>query len=347
MKISIGVRWDGNEDFTEQATYVREAELLGVDSVWTVEGWGTDAVTPLAYLAAKTERIKLGTSIMQVSARVPSMTAMTAMTLAALSGNRFILGLGVSGPQLVEGFHGQTFHAPLTRLQETVELIRRACAGEKLSFEGKHHQLPLPGGEGRALRLSQRPNPNIPIFLATLGTKSLEYTGAAADGWLGTSFVPEQAGACFDSIRRGAESVGRSLTDLTLQVGAAEIEFGDDLEAMIDSRRMGRAFTLGAMGSKKTNFYTDAYSRAGWAEAAQTVQKLWLDGNRKEAAAQVPADMITQTNLLGDESAMLDRLRVYRDAGVDTLKVQPIADTLEERLNILGRLLDLLKRLEQ
>lgn len=347
MKVSIGIGGaasGGRRDFDQQVTYVQEAEKLGVDTVWTAEAWGQDAVTPLAYLAGRTERIRLGTGIMQISARVPSMTAMTALTLAALSEDRFILGLGASGPQVVEGLHGRPFKAPLTRMRETVEIIRLAFAGEKLEYHGKYHDLPLPGGEGKALRLAQPGNQNIPIYLATLGPKSLEYTGAAADGWLGTSFTPEHADAHLEHIRRGAESAGRTLSDVDIQVGGT-VAFGDDVDALVAPLRQGMAFQLGAMGSPTTNFYNEAYRRGGWDEAAAEVQRLWVAGKRDEAMARVPAEMILEANLLGDESGVRARLEAYRDAGVTTLRVQPAGADLDARLITLGRVMDLIRDL--
>lgn len=347
MKVSIGIGGPasgGRRDFDAQVEYVQEAEKLGVDTVWTAEAWGQDAVTPLAFLAAKTERIRLGTGIMQISARVPAMTAMTALTLATLSNDRFILGLGASGPQVVEGLHGRPFKGPLTRMQETVEIIRLAFAGEKLAYQGRYHQLPLPGGEGKALRLAQPGNSSIPIYLATLGPKSLEYTGAAADGWLGTSFTPEHADAHLEHLRRGAESAGRSLGEVDIQVGGT-VAFGDDREALVDPLRPAMAFTLGAMGSPKTNFYNEAYRRGGWDEVAAEVQELWVAGRRDEAAARVPADMIVQANLLGDEAGVRQRLQAYRDAGVTTLRVQPAGSDLDSRLTTLGRVMDLIRTL--
>lgn len=348
MKVSIGIGGaasGGRRDFDEQVAYVQEAEKLGVDTVWSAEAWGQDAVTPLAFLAARTDRIRLGTGIMQISARAPAMTAMTALTLAAISNDRFILGLGASGPQVVEGLHGVPFKAPLARMQETVEIVRLAFAGEKLAYAGKHHRLPLPGGEGKALRLAQPGNRRIPIYLATLGPRSLEYTGAAADGWLGTSFTPEHADAHLAHIRRGAEAAGRRLTDIDIQVGGT-VAFGDDLEALVEPLRMGMAFTLGAMGSPQTNFYNDAYRRGGWEEAAAEVQSLWVSGQREAAAARVPAAMIEQANLLGDEAGVRSRIQAFRDAGVTTLRVQPAGRTLKERLGTLGRVMDLVRGLE-
>jgi F420-dependent oxidoreductase-like protein len=347
MKVSIGIGGaasGGKRDFDQQVEYVLEAEKLGVDTVWTAEAWGQDAITPLAYLAAKTERIRLGTGIMQISARVPVMTAMTALTLAAISNDRFILGLGASGPQVVEGLHGRPFKAPLTRMQETVDIIRLAFAGEKIAYDGKYHKLPLPGGEGKALRLAQPGNPNIPIYLATLGPNTLEYTGAAADGWLGTSFTPEHADAHLDHIRRGAESAGRTMAAIDIQVGGT-VAFGDDRSALVEPLRMGMAFTLGAMGSPKTNFYNEAYRRGGWDEVAAEVQQLWVSGQRDQAAARVPVEMIEQANLLGDEAGVRDRIRAFRDAGVTTLRVQPAGRTLDERLTTLGRVMDLVRAL--
>lgn len=346
MKISVSLGGAlASADIGEQVTYVREAEKLGVDSVWTVEGWGRDAVTPLAYIAGHTQTIKLGTSIMQISARAPSMTAMTALTLASLSNNRFILGLGASGPQIVEGLHNTAFAAPLTRMRETVDILRMAFAGEKLDYAGVHHQMPLPDSHGRAIRLSEGPNPKIPIYLATLGPKSLRYTGAVADGWIGTAFTPEYAQGLLGDLKTGAESQQRDFRALDVHVGAAAVSFSDDLDTLIDSERMGRAFTLGAMGTQDNNYYHAAYRRSGWGEAADEVQALWLAGDRAGAAARVPAQMILQTNLFGDAGMILERLKAYAKAGVTTLKVQPKAETLDARLVVLGRLMDLVSSL--
>jgi F420-dependent oxidoreductase-like protein len=345
MKVSIGIGGAASgrrRDFDEQVEFVMEAEKLGVDTVWTAEAWGQDAISPLAYVAAKTERIRLGTGIMQISARAPVMTAMTALTMAAISNDRFILGLGASGPQVVEGLHGVPFKAPLTRMKETVDIIRLAFAGEKIAYEGRYHRLPLPGGEGKALRLAQPANERIPIYLATLGPSTLEYTGAVADGWVGTSFTPEHGGAHLEHIRRGAEAAGRSMADIDIQVGGA-VAFGDDIDALVEPLRMGMAFTLGAMGSPKTNFYNAAYRRGGWDEAGAEVQRLWVAGKRDEAAARVPKEMIIQANLLGDEAQVKARIAAFRDAGVTTLRVAPAGATMAERLETLGRVMDLVR----
>jgi F420-dependent oxidoreductase-like protein len=343
MQVSIGIGGAASSgshaDFLRQVEYVVEAEKLGAHSVWTAEAWGQDAITPLAYLAAKTSRIKLGTGILQISARAPSMTAMTAMTLATISNNRFILGLGASGPQVVEGLHGRPFAEPLTRMRETIDVLKLAFAGEKIAYEGRHVRLPLPGGEGKALRLALAPNPDIPIYLATLGPKTLEYTGEVADGWLGTSFTPEHADAHLDHIRRGAERAGRSPDDIDIEVGGT-VAFGDPAK-LVAMLKPSVAFTLGAMGSPKTNFYNAAYRRGGFDEAAREVQALWVAGKRDEAAARVPDEMVLQANLLGDESEVKRRVRAFREAGVTTLRVNPMGRDFAERIDVLGRVIDL------
>jgi F420-dependent oxidoreductase-like protein len=340
--IAVGGAASGGREFEKVIAFAVEAEKLGVDAAWSAEAWGTDAVAPLAYLAARTERLQLGTGIMQVSARTPSMTAMTALTLAALSGNRFLLGLGASGPQVVEGLQGLPFARPLQRMRETVEIVRLALAGEKLRYEGRIHTLPLPGGEGKALRLALPANPGIPIYLATLSPKALELTGELADGWLGTSFTPEHAEAHLGPLRRGAERSGRSLADLELAVGAS-VGFGNDVEAMVIRQKPRMAFTLGAMGSPRTNFYNDAYRRGGFAESAAEVQRLWIEGRREEAARRVPDEMILQTSMFGSEAMVRERILRYREAGITMLRLDPLGETAAERLDTLGRAVELVR----
>jgi F420-dependent oxidoreductase-like protein len=340
MKVSISMGLSG-DNWEEAVTYVTEAERLGVDSVWSAEAWGHDAVTPLAYLAAKTSRIRLGTGIIQTGTRTPALVAMTAMSLASMSGDRFILGLGVSGPQVIEGWHGIRFQRPLQRMREIIEIVRLATSGERVHYAGELYELPLPGGEGKALRSSATPRPNIPVYLATLSPKSLEMTGELADGWVGTSFMPEHADIFFDHIARGAERAGRSFSDLDLQAGGA-VAFSDDVERLIPARKPGIAFTLGAMGSRQHNFYNAAFRRAGYEEVAAEVQSLWLDGRRDEAAARVPDEIVLQTNLLGTDAMVKDRIRTYRDAGVTTLRIGPEGDSLRERIAALGRVVGLI-----
>ncbi len=344
MKLAITVAPSG-DDWQAAFTYAVEAERLGIDMAWSVEMWGYDGATPLAYLAAKTTRLRLGTGIMQIDARTPAMTAMTALSLAALSNNRFMLGLGVSGPQVMEGWHGVRFARPLQRTRETIDIVRMVTRGERLSYSGEIYTLPLPG-EGKALVPMARSQADIPIYLATLGPKSLELTGELADGWLGTSFIPEHASLFFDHIAAGAARVGRSLADFDLQVAAGVVAFSDDVERLIAPRKPGLAFTLGAMGSRQHNFYNDAFCRMGYADIAHEVQDLWLKGDRQVAVARIPDDLVLKTNLIGTEDMVRERLRVYQAAGVNTLRVGSEGATLDERLATLGRLIELVREVE-
>lgn len=342
IAIAIGGAASGRRnDFEEQVSYVREAERLGVDVVWSAEAWGQDAVVPLAYLAAVTERVQLGSGIMQISARVPSMTAMTALTMATVSNDRFILGLGASGPQVVEGLNGQPFARPLERLREHVDIVRLAFAGEKLVYQGNQYVLPRPGGEGKALRLAQPGNPNIPIYLATLGPRALRYTGAAADGWVGTSFVPEAAEVLLGPIAEGAAAAGRDVRSLDLQAGGS-VAFGDR-EQLLDRFRPGVAFPVGAMGSKQNNFYREAFVRAGFAEDCAEIARLWLDGKRDEAVARVPDQMVIGTTLVGSDAEVSQRIAAYRRAGITTLRVQPDGEDTTARIDTLARVIDLVR----
>ena len=339
ISISIGSAYYNGEDWDDLVDYTQEADKLGVDQAWSAEAWGMDAIVPLAYLAAKTEKIKLGTGILQISSRVPSMVAMTAQSLDTVSKGRFILGLGVSGPQVVEGLHGASFAKPLSRLRECVEILRIALAGEKIAFEGEHYLLPRPGGEGKAIRLSQPPRPELPIYLATLGPKSLQMTGELANGWLGTCFLPEHASVFLDDLSTGTKKAGRSLNDIDIQAGGY-FEISDDVDGLINKLRPGMAFTLGAMGSAKTNFYNDAYCRAGYEDVAKEVQSLWVAGNRDEAIRQVPDELITMSNFIGTQSMVEERLDAFKAAGVSTLRISTGGSTWKERTAALEEAMD-------
>ena len=345
VQFGVSTYTSSNEDWASAVAYAVEAERLGVDAAWTAETWGYDGATPLAYLAAKTTKLRLGTGILQVGTRTPALTAMTALALASLSGDRFLLGLGVSGPQVIEGWHGVRFSRPLQRLRETIEIVRKITRGERLVYHGQTYQVPLPDGEGKALTSSVPPRPNLPVYLATLGPKSLELTGELADGWLGTSFIPEHASLFFDAIAAGAAKVHRSLTDLDLQVAAGFVAFSDDVESLIAPRKPGLAFTLGAMGSREHNFYNDVYQRAGYTDIALEVQDLWFKKQREAAVARIPDELVLKTNLIGTEEMVRERLRVHKHAGVNTLQVNPDGQTLDERLTTLGRLVELVKEI--
>jgi len=308
-----------------------------VDSVWFAEAWGSDAVSPLAFVAARTSKIRLGTGIMQAGTRTPALVGMTAATLSVLTGGRFLLGLGTSGPQVIEGWHGLPFDRPVQRMRETIEIARIVMSGERLRYGGRVYELPLAGGEGKALKSSIGAVPApVPVYLATLGPKSLEMTGEIADGWLGTSFMPEHADVFLDRIRAGARKAGRSLADIDLQAGGV-VAFSDDVESLVSQRRPGIAFTLGAMGSRDHNFYNAAYRRAGYQEMAVEVQRLWLEGRREEAANMIPDEVVVRTNLLGTEEMVKERIHAYQGAGVTTIRVDPAGASMGERLETLGR----------
>jgi F420-dependent oxidoreductase-like protein len=312
-----------------------EAERLGLDVCWVAEAWGADAPSPLGYLAARTERMLLGSGVIQVGTRSPVTIAQTAMTLAHLSGGRFLLGLGVSGPQVMEGLHGVPFGHPLGRMRETVEIVRRVFTGEKVTYAGRHYDLPLPGAKPMRVSL---PPVSVPVYLATLSPKMLALTGEIADGWLGTSFIPERADAYFEHLDGGLARAGRTRASLDICQGA-EISLVSEAELArtLASRKKELAFSLGGMGTATANFYNDAYSRQGWAEVAAAVRVRWQAGDRDGAAAQVTDEMVLATTLIGTEDMVRARLRAWREAGVDTVRLYPSGDTPTARLDTLAR----------
>ncbi len=342
IAISVGSAYDNGENWADIVEYVRAADRLGVDTVWSAEAWGMDAVVSLGYLAAVTERITLGTGIMQISARTPAATALTAMSLAQVSGDRFALGLGVSGPQVVEGLHGAAFAKPLARLREYIDVVRMTLRGERLVYDGDHIVLPRPGGEGKPLKTSIPPKPDLPIYLASLGPRSLELTGELADGWLGTSFIPEHADVFLDHIRAGAQRAGRTLADIDIQVGS-QITVSDDVDDLIARARPRMAFTLGGMGSATTNFYNDAFSRAGWADAAAEVRRRWVDGDKAGAAAAVPDELVLAAYPMGTEDMVRARIRATAAAGVDGVRVSAQGSTAAEQIAHLEMAVDLIR----
>ncbi|MEV0054588.1 LLM class flavin-dependent oxidoreductase [Saccharopolyspora shandongensis] len=349
MRTATSIEASGGADWSEPVEFAVEAEKLGLDIVWVAEAWGSDAPSTLGYLAARTEHVLLGSGIIQLGTRTPVAIAQAAITLSQLSAGRFLLGLGPSGPQVIEGLHGVPFAKPMARMRETVEVIRAALSGEKISFSGGQFQIPLPGGDARPMRLSARAEHDIPIYLATLSPGMLRLTGRIADGWLGTSFVPEGAGeAYFAHLDAGLAEAGRTRADLDVCQGA-EVAFAadaDELREMLGDRKKKLAFSLGGMGSSSTNFYNNAYSRQGWAEVAAQVRQRWQAGDHDGAAALVTDEMVLGTTLIGTEEMVRDRLRVWQDAGVDTVRLYPAGETLDERLTTLGRAIDLVREVE-
>lgn len=346
MRSATTVEASGFDSWTDQADFVVEAERLGLDICWVAEAWGSDAPSALGYYAARTDRMLLGSAVMQVGTRTPVAVAQTAITLSNLSGGRFLLGLGPSGPQVMQGLHGVPFARPLTRVRETVEIVRQVMDGGKISYSGSQYQIPLPGEDAVPMRLSMRAEHPVPIHLAALSPAMLRLTGEVADGWLGTSFVPEgSSDAYFAHLDEGLARSGRSRADLDVCQGA-EVAFAPDeeaLSAMVAGRKKELAFSLGGMGSASTNFYNQAYSRQGWAEVAAEVRQRWQAGDRDGAAGLVTDEMVLATTLIGTEAMVRQRLRVWRDAGVDTVRLYPAGDDLEARLATLGRAVELVR----
>lgn len=338
--VRVGTRASASEDYV---SFLVEAERLGLDSVWSAEAWGHDALTPLAYIAARTTSLRLGTGIAQVGARTPAMLAMSALSMQSLSKGRFVLGLGVSGPQVMEGWHGVRFSAPVDVTRETIDIVRMITRGDRLDYKGSAYTLPLPESAGRSIR-AMSPAAPVPIYVASLGPRNLRMTGEIADGWIGTSFMPETADAFLTHLRAGAEAGGRSLADLDLVVPVA-VEFTDDVDDASRRHARGYAFTFGAMGSREKNFYNDAFTRQGFGDDVRAVQALWLSGKREDAAERVPIEIGFKTNLLGPPSTVKERLRLYRGAGVTTLLATLNGDPTA-RLDTLAQLLELIEEVD-
>lgn len=346
MRTATTVEASALGSWSRQADFVVEAEKLGLDICWVAEAWGSDAPSALGYYAARTQRMLLGSGVMQVGTRTPVALAQTAITVSNLSGGRFLLGLGPSGPQVVEGLHGVPFARPLARVRETVEIVRQVIAGGKVAYSGSEFTIPLPGGEAVPMRLSLRAEHPVPVYLAALSPAMLRLTGRIADGWLGTSFVPEGAArAYFAPLEEGLAAAGRERAAFDVCQGA-EVAFAPDeeaLAAMVAGRKKELAFSLGGMGSVSTNFYNRAYSRQGWAEVAAEVRERWQAGDRDGAAGLVTDEMVLATTLIGTQDMVRRRLRVWRDAGVDTVRLYPAGDTLDARLATLGRAIELVR----
>jgi F420-dependent oxidoreductase-like protein len=310
----------------EQLDIVREAESAGFHSVWAAEAYGSDTATVLAWLAANTERIKLGSAIFQIPGRTPAMTAMTAATIDNISGGRMLLGIGSSGPQVAEGWHGQPFGKQLQRTREYVAIVRKALAREKLEYDGEIYTLPLPDGPGKALKLTIGPvQERIPIYLAAIGPNNTRLTGEIADGWLPAFFSPEHVGELRELLEEGAGRAGRTIDDSFDIAPNVNVSIDDDVERARDAVRPVLALYVGGMGSRDKNFYNALVRRYGFEQAADEVQELYLAGKRDEAAAALPPELIDQVSLCGPKELVAERIAVYRDAGVGTLICSPMA----------------------
>jgi F420-dependent oxidoreductase-like protein len=293
----------------------REAEKIGYDSAWAAEAWGVDAITPLAWLGAQTTTLKLGTAIMQLPGRSPANAAMTAVTLDLLSGGRFLMGLGTSGPQVVEGWHGEAWGKPLGKMREYVEIVRTVVRRERLEHHGEHYDIPLRGGTGfgKPLKLMARPlRPEIPIYLAAIGPKAVEQAFEIADGWLPIFWSPEHARDVFPLDR------ARDGFDIAPTVPAV---LTDDLAAARNTLKEYYSFYIGGMGARGKNFYNDLFGRYGYEAEAREIQELFLDGKQREAATKVPDAFVDEVALIGSKEQIGDRIGQWRDSGATTLLV--------------------------
>lgn len=327
MRLGANIGYLVGSDPRVHLELAKHADALGYDSVWVAEAYGSDSPTVLAWIAAQTTRIDIGSAVMQIPARTPAATAMTAATLDMLSAGRFRLGLGVSGPQVSEGWHGVRFDKPLGRTREYVEIVRDALARKTVRHQGEHFPLPLPGGPGKPLKLTLHPvRETIPIYLAAVGPKNLQLAGEIADGWLAIFFSPEYASESMAHIKAGLERSDQSGADFDV-VPTVPVVVGDDLQACADELRPYAALYVGGMGSGERNFYNQQAVRMGFADAAKTIQDFYLGKQHRAAMAAVPFDFIDQTSLIGPVERISERLHAFAAAGVTTLGVSsPLPD---------------------
>jgi F420-dependent oxidoreductase-like protein len=334
MKLGVHIGyWGLGLTRQDQLEIVLEAERLGYDSVWAAEAYGSDAATILGWIAGQTSRIRIGSAIFQMPGRSPAMTAMTAATLDQLSDGRMILGIGSSGPQVAEGWHGQRFGRQIQRTREYVAVVRKALARERLEFHGETLELPLPDGPGKALKLTIAPvQDRIPIYLAAIGPNNTRLAGEIADGWIPTLFSPEHVAEFRPLLEEGAAASGRSLDGAFDIAPTVNVFVTDDLAAARDAMRPFLALYVGGMGSRERNFYNQLVQRYGFEDAAREVQGLYLDGRRDEAMAALPDELIDLVSLCGPADRVRERLEVFREAGVGTLGVSPMAWDRDGRL---------------
>jgi F420-dependent oxidoreductase-like protein len=342
LGLNIGY-WGLGLSAEHQLELVRTAEEARFDSAWVAEAYGSDAATVLGWLASQTSRIKIGAAIFQMPARSPAMTAMTAATLDQLSGGRMVIGIGTSGPQVAEGWHGQRFAKQLLRTREYVEIVRKALSRERLVYDGEYYKLPLPDGPGKALKLTIAPvQERIPIYIASIGPKNMQLTGEVADGWLPVFFSPEHVGEARALLEEGAARAGRAIDGSFDIAPNVNVCIDDDVERARDQMRYFIALYVGGMGSRERNFYNTLVQSYGFEDAAREIQDLYLDGRKDEAAAAVPPELIDTITLVGPRETVRERLAVYRDAGVGTLIVSTISADLEHSKRMVRELAEML-----
>ncbi len=340
MKLAIGIGYSG-ASMGLNVDLVLEVERLGYDSIWTAEAYGSDAITPLAYLAALTTKIKLGTGIMQMPGRTPAMCAMTTSTLDQLSGGRMLVGLGLSGPQVVEGWHGVPYGKPAARTREYVEILRKIWAREEpVNYQGQEYHMPYTGpdatGLGKPLK-SILHGRQLPVYLATMGPVNIRATAELADGWLPIWFSPKRMPLFLPDLEAGLakRTDGKTMKDLDIAPGC-NVQITDDVQAGFARQKPHLALYIGGMGAKSKNFHNDMMKKYGYVEAADTIQELYLAGRKKEAEAAVPDELVDELSLIGPEARIRERYRAWEDAGVTTMMVNGGKDAMYLMADITG-----------
>ncbi len=341
MRIGLSINYSGG--FKEVAAEVADLERAGLDIVFVPEAYSFDAVSALGFLAARTERVQLASGILQLYTRTPSLTAMTAAGLDFVSDGRFILGLGASGPQVIEGFHGVPYDAPIGRTRELVEICRKVWRREKLNYQGKYYQIPLPAdrgtGLGKELKLINHPvRERIPVLLAALGPKNVELAAEIAEGWQPIFFLPEKAKDVWgDALAAGKAKRDPALGELDIFAGPA-LAIGENVTPLLEFVKPHLALYIGGMGAKGKNFYHTLATKYGYGEAANRIQELYLAGDKQAAAAAVPDDLVRDVSLIGPESFVKDRIAAMAEAGVTTLNVTPLAENAAGRVKLIEQL---------
>jgi F420-dependent oxidoreductase-like protein len=339
MRIGIFLSYAGG--FAETVEELADYEQAGADIVFVPEAYSFDAVSQLGFIAARTQRMQIGSGIFQLYSRTPALTAMTAAGLDYVSGGRFVLGLGASGPQVIEGWHGVPYDAPIGRAREVIEICRLVWRRERLSYQGKYYRLPLEGGTGlgKPLKLINHPvRERIPVALAAIGPKNVALAAELAESWMPIFYLPEKAADAWgDAVAEGTARRDPSLGPLDV-IAHAALAIGDDVAHLRDLSRPQLALYIGGMGARGRNFYNDLARRFGYEAEAKAIQDAYLDGRKDEAAALVPSELVELTSLIGPESYVAERLAAYREAGVSTLNVTPLAPTHEGRVRLIEQI---------
>ncbi|MEU0570262.1 LLM class F420-dependent oxidoreductase [Nonomuraea sp. NPDC005983] len=344
MRIGMALNYSGG--FKESVAELADYEKAGLDIVFVAEAYSFDAVSQMGYIAAKTERLEIASGILPIYSRTPTLLAMTAAGMDYVSDGRFTLGLGASGPQVIEGFHGVPYTAPLGRTREVIEICRKVWRRERLSHAGRHYTLPLPPdqgtGLGKPLKLINHPvRPRIPIVVAAIGPKNVELTAELAEGWEPIFYVPEKAADVWGpSLAAGKARRDPELGELDV-IAQAPLAIGDDVSGLLEFGRPAAALYIGGMGAKGRNFYNDLARRYGYEKEAERIQDLYLDGKKEEAAALVPAELLERMSLIGSEGFVRDRIQAMRESGVTTLNVTPLGATHEDRVRLLEKVREL------